>query len=83
MGAATPVKNREQYDSCWACATTSFPEVCDEFIVTDNMSPLSEQQLVECDPIDSTCNGGFIDNEFAFAVQKAMCTEVSSEQDNF
>ena len=39
MGAATPVKNREQYDSCWACATTSSPEG-DEFIVTDNMSPL-------------------------------------------
>ena len=56
MAAVTPVKNREQYDSCWACATTSSFEG-DGFIVTGNMSPLSEQQPVNCDTVVSGCNG--------------------------
>ena len=45
MGAATPVKNLEQCDSGWAVSTTSSLEG-DGFIVTGNMLPSSEQQLV-------------------------------------
>ena len=56
MRALTPVKDRKQHDLCRACATTSSLEG-DGFIVTGNMSPLSEQQPVNCDTVDSDCNG--------------------------
>ena len=39
------MKSREQCDSCWAFSTTSSIKG-DGFIVTGNMSPSSEQQLV-------------------------------------
>ena len=56
MAVVTPVKNREWYDSCWACATTSSLEG-DGFIVTGNMSPSREQQPVNCDLVVSGRNG--------------------------
>ena len=43
-GPVTPVKNREQCDSCWSFSTTSSLQG-DGFVVTGNMSPSSEQQL--------------------------------------
>ena len=42
MGAVTPVKNREQCDSCWATSSLEG----DGFIFTGNMLLSSEQQLV-------------------------------------
>ena len=37
---------------------------------------LSEQQLVDCDLVDSICNGVFVDNGFAFGEKNGLCTEV-------
>ena len=74
MGAVTPVKNREQCDSCWAFSTTSSLEG-DGFIVTVNMLPSSEQQLAAIRWMDSACNGGLVDNGLAFDNKSTMCTE--------
>ena len=46
------------------------------FIATGNLLPLSEQQLVDCDPVDSAGNGVFMDG-FAFDEQSTTCTETS------
>ena len=76
MRAVTPVKNREQCDSCWACATMSSLEG-DGFIVTGNMLPLSEQQLVNRDVVDSGCGGELMNNGLAFNKRSTTCTETS------
>ena len=38
---------------------------------------MSQQQLADCDTIDSARNGGLMDNGFDFAEKNAMCTEAS------
>ena len=47
------------------------------FIASVNVSPWSEQQLVECDLVDSTCNSVFVDNGFAFGEENGLSTEAS------
>ena len=51
-------------------------------IAAGNLSLLSEQQLVDCDVVDSSCNGELMHNAFfaketEVAKESATCTEVS------
>merc|ERR1711933_430779 len=41
------------------------------------LTSISEQQFVDCDKVDSGCNGGLMDNAFKYAEQNALCTEQS------
>ena len=44
-------------------------------LATGNLSPSSEQQLVNCDKVDSGCHGERMNYAFASAEENAMCTE--------
>ena len=52
----TPNEELVPCDSCWVLFEREFLEG-DGFFVTGNMSPFNEQQPVNCDSVDSGCNG--------------------------
>jgi cathepsin L len=76
-GAVTPVKNQGNCGSCWSFSTTGALEGAYE-IKNDNLLSFSEQQLVSCDTTDAGCNGGWMDDAFAWIQGNGgICTEDS------
>jgi len=76
QGKVTPVKNQKSCGSCWAFSTTGSMEA--RCAIANGGSPvsLSEQELVDCDNVDNGCNGGAMDNGFAYAQQHSgLCEE--------
>jgi len=59
-GCVAPVKDQAACGSCWSFATTAANE-SSQCIATGATSVviLSEQQLVDCDPISGGCDGGW------------------------
>lgn len=79
-GGVTPVKNQGKCGSCWSFSTTGSLEGA-YFNKYGTLENFSEQNLVDCDTArhggkDSGCNGGLMDNAFAFIeLNGGICTE--------
>lgn len=80
-GRVSRVKNQGMCGSCWAFATTGALEGQETIVgkyLGANMTELSEQNLVDCDPVDQGCNGGFMKDAFEFIQREGG---IENEQD--
>ena len=75
-GALNPVQNQGACGSCWAFSSVAAMESA-HFIKTGKLLKLSEQQLVDCDPQSSGCNGGL--ETWAFDYAKTNGLELESD----
>lgn len=74
-GAVTPVKNQGSCGSCWSFSATGGMEGAYWIKYATSVS-FSEQEFVSCDNVDNGCNGGWMDDAFAFAKKNGgICSE--------
>merc|ERR1711972_904593 len=67
-GAVNDVKNQGTWGSCWAFSTVANIEGVN-FVKTQKLLSLSEQQLVDCDKkSDQGCQGGLPSNAFEYLI---------------
>ena len=70
-GLVNSVRDQGQCGSCWAFATVAVMEAGYKK-AHGSLPALSEQQLVDCDPNDSGCSGGWPDRAFKYLKSSAL-----------
>ena len=73
-GLVTPVRDQGACGSCWAFSTVANLEGL-YYKNKGKLLDLSEQILVDCDTLDSGCNGGLMEYAFKWLVENGMETE--------
>lgn len=79
-GVVTPVKNQGNCGSCWSFSATGGLEGIygQTYAQTSSWTGFSEQELVSCDKVDGGCNGGWMDDAFAWIQRNGgICSESS------
>jgi cathepsin F len=64
-GAVNPIRNQGLCGGCWAFSAVSNME-SQYYLKTGVLPKLSEQQLIDCDPLNSGCSGGIMHNTFTY-----------------
>lgn len=73
-GAVTPVKNQGKCGGCWTFATTGGVEGAN-FVATNVLTSLSEQQLLDCDSGNDGCGGGLRNVALDYVKKNGLTTE--------
>lgn len=68
-GAVTPVQDQGQCGSDWAFSAVGNIEGVN-FVQNNVLTPLSVEELLDCDTNDNGCNGGFMTSAFEWLLQK-------------
>ncbi|EGG18656.1 hypothetical protein DFA_04151 [Cavenderia fasciculata] len=77
QGAVTPVKDQGQCGSCWSFSTTGNVEG-QWFLAGNDLTGLSEQNLVDCSTKNDGCNGGLMPLAYDYIVENnGIDTEAS------
>ena len=63
----TPVKDQAQCGSCWAFSAVEAVESA-ESVLGNKLVDLSEQKLVDCDPVSYGCDGGWMDTAVKYMI---------------
>eukprot|EP01025_Chloroclados_australasicus_P027802 TRINITY_DN2750_c2_g1_i1.p2 TRINITY_DN2750_c2_g1~~TRINITY_DN2750_c2_g1_i1.p2 ORF type:complete len:465 (-),score=50.01 TRINITY_DN2750_c2_g1_i1:323-1717(-) len=66
-GVVTVIKNQAQCGSCWAFSAIAAVESINA-LYGEPLVSLSEQEVMDCDAVDDSCEGGLMDNAFDFVI---------------
>ena len=74
LGKVTPVVNEGTCGATWAIAAVGAIESAHAIATNTTASALSVGQVTDCTPHSECCNGGEMDDAYAYAMKHGLCT---------